>query len=36
MKKHNKRITKKYCVEDIIKLQEEARKQIKQIKKEIQ
>jgi len=36
MKKHNKRITKKYCVEEIIKLQEEARKQIKQIKKEIQ
>jgi hypothetical protein len=36
MRKHNKRITKKYCVEQIIKLQEEARKQIKQIKKEIQ
>lgn len=36
MKKHNKRITKKYCVEGIIKLQEEAREQIKQIKKEIQ
>ena len=35
-KKNNKRISQKYCVEEIIKLQEQAREQIKQIKKKIQ